>query len=410
MGSLDLKTKGEGRGVPFPDRFQFTADKLRQLTAPAGRQAMVRDTIEPALALRVGARSKTFLIYKKLRGRPVKVSLGRWPDLSIDHARKLARKELAKLADGIDSNEAKRKARQELVLGDLWDFYRRGHLIAAGKSLATADSAWRTWLARWEKRRLSTIKPADVQALRLDLLEKVTPSTAKRVLTQLRAVWNWGAETGLHALENPVRRLRGLRDQERDRYLQPDELPRLFEALATEENLRFRDFVLLALLSGARRSNVLRMRWEDLDLTHKHWRIPKTKGGKSQNVPIVPEAVAILQRRWSVRQSDVWVFPGRGACGHYQEPKRAWKSLLQRTSIEGLHIHDLRRSMGSWQARTGASLVAIKETLGHSSISTSAIYARLGSDPARAAMEKAADAMLEAGRVKPTADIVSMKR
>jgi integrase len=187
-------------------------------------------------------------------------------------------------------------------------------------------------------------------------------------------------------------------------------LPRLFEALATEENLRFRDFVLLALLSGARRSNVLGTRWEDVDLTRELWRIPKTKGGKSQTVPLVPEAVAILQRRWSVRQSNVWVFPGRGACGHYQEPKRAWKSLLQRTSIEGLHIHDLRRSMGSWQARTGASLVAIKETLGHSSISTSAIYARLGSDPARAAMEKAADAMLEAGRVKPTADIVSMKR
>lgn len=78
------------------------------------------------------------------------------------------------------------------------------------------------------------------------------------------------------------------------------------------------------------------------------------------------------------------------------EPKKAWKKILERAGIQDLRLHDLRRSLGSWQAVTGASLAVIGKTLAHKNVSTTAIYARLNLDPVRASMDTATKAMLEA--------------
>jgi len=86
------------------------------------------------------------------------------------------------------------------------------------------------------------------------------------------------------------------------------------------------------------------------------------------------------------------------------EPKKAWARILKRADIENLHIHDLRHSLGSWQAATGASLCIIGKTLAHKNVSTTAVYARLSLDPVRAAMETATRAMLDAARIGEKAE------
>ena len=78
--------------------------------------------------------------------------------------------------------------------------------------------------------------------------------------------------------------------------------------------------------------------------------------------------------------------------------------------LEDIRIHDLRRTMGSWQARTGASLVIIGKSLGHKSQQATAVYARLDLDPVRAAMETATSAMLEAAKQKPGANVLPYKK
>ena len=79
--------------------------------------------------------------------------------------------------------------------------------------------------------------------------------------------------------------------------------------------------------------------------------------------------------------------------GHLVEPKRAWATLLKRANIEDLRLHDLRRTLGSWQAATGANSYIIGKSLNHKSQSATAIYARLDTDPVRASINKATDAM-----------------
>lgn len=96
--------------------------------------------------------------------------------------------------------------------------------------------------------------------------------------------------------------------------------------------------------------------------------------------------------------------------GHIVEPKKAWKRVLERAGIDDLRIHDLRRTLGSWQAKTGASLTIVGKSLNHKSPSTTAIYARLDLDPVRESVDRATGAILAAAGVKETASIVSIKK
>ena len=83
---------------------------------------------------------------------------------------------------------------------------------------------------------------------------------------------------------------------------------------------------------------------------------------------------------------------------HVTEPKTVWKNILARAGIEGLRIHDLRRTHGSWQAAGGASLHIIGKTLGHRNHSTTKIYSQLDLDPVRASMTAAVSAMLDTAK------------
>ena len=90
------------------------------------------------------------------------------------------------------------------------------------------------------------------------------------------------------------------------------------------------------------------------------------------------------------------MFPGDGKHGHYHDPRKGWLRILKRAGIENLRLHDLRRTLGSWQAKTGASLVVIGKSLGHKSPQATAVYARLDLDPVRKSMETATAAILQA--------------
>jgi integrase len=170
--------------------------------------------------------------------------------------------------------------------------------------------------------------------------------------------------------------------------LQPDELVRLDKALQSETNQDFRDFVEMALATGARRSNVLAMKWSEINEEHGIWTIPKmkTKTGDTYVLPLHPRAVTVLKRRGHHR-SGAWVFPSPlSKTGYIVELKKPWKRLLSRASIADFTIHDLRRTNASYQSIAGQSLQAIAKTLGHSSTVSTEVYAKLNTDAARAAL------------------------
>ena len=103
-----------------------------------------------------------------------------------------------------------------------------------------------------------------------------------------------------------------------------------------------------------------------------------------------------------------FVFPGRGKTGHLAEPKKGWQRILSRAGLGDLRIHDLRRTLGSWQAKQGASFAIIGKSLNHKNQNTTAIYARLDLDPVRDSVNAATTAMMAAGGLKDSADVMSL--
>ena len=216
---------------------------------------------------------------------------------------------------------------------------------------------------------------------------------ANRLLALIRSMLNKSDEIG-HRGENPAKKIKLFKEQSRDRFLQPDELVGFFAALEAEDDL-VRDFYLVSLLTGARRSNVQTMRWEDVDLNAGYWRIPETKAGMAVLVPLGPPARSILAARHA-NGNGPWVFPGRNG-NHLANPKGAWARICTAAGLANLHPHDLRRSLGSWMAGQNTSLTIIGKALGHKTPQATMIYSRLSLDPVREAVDRATTAMLTAG-------------
>ena len=125
----------------------------------------------------------------------------------------------------------------------------------------------------------------------------------------------------------------------------------------------------------------------------------ETKSGKPVVVPLVPAAVALLRHRREAANGSRWVFASnRSKTGHITEVKSAWKRVKTAAALVDCRPHDLRRSLASHMAISGTSLPTIGAMLGHSQPSTTAIYARLSTDPVRAAAENATALMLTAGK------------
>ncbi len=414
------------------NRIEFTKTRLAALPPPTVGRITYYDTKSPKLALRVTATSSRAFYVVKRTGRGMAwVKLGTFPEMSVEQARKATDAALGEIARGHDPSPAakRRAARQKMTLSEAFTQYIELHAVPRGrtKRLDDARQIWERCIGTlpdlppkkhgrkrtkhpagvdWSARKLDSITAAEVRALHAEI-GRTHKTLANRALELLRSAYNRAREFG-YGGTNPAQGVKPFGEVKRDRFLQGAELEPFFRELAADTSDDFRHFVLLSLLTGARRSNVLAARWEQFDLDGAHWRIPDTKNDEPLVVPLVPEAVEVLRARTPQRSG--WVFPADSASGHTESVQKRWRAFITRAGLENLRIHDLRRSLGSWQAMQGASLVLIGRSLGHRSPDATAIYARVALDPVRSSVGAATDAMLVAGGVKQPATVVQLPR
>lgn len=393
--------------------FNFTKAALDALQLPeAGKRAVYHDKKTTGLQVRVsGTGAKTFCVYRRIKGgQPERVTLGRYPEMTIERARGEAAKVNAEIENGASPAKVKRAHRDEPTFGDVFDLFIPGKRKRDGRPLSERtkkdyQDSLRIHLSKIKNTKLSQIARDDVKRLHASATKK-SPASANRALAIVSSVFNYAIdELGVYGGSNPAAKIKKNFEAPRDRFAQKDELPRLIAAMAEDP---LGDFFLLALLTGARRSNLQAMRKSEVDLDEGVWWLPMTKNGTSQNVTLSPEAVAVLRKIVDATDSE-FVFPGTGKTGHLVEPKKAWARILKKAELDDLRIHDLRRTLGSWQAKTGASLTIIGKSLNHKTHQATAIYARLDLDPVRASVNTATAAMLQAAGVKKTAQVKRIK-
>jgi len=379
-------------------RFNFTKKTLDQLSGPeTGQRAYHYDTHVRGLAMAVSpAGRKTFILYRKIAGRPERITIGLYPDLSIEQARGKASELNSVIAQGANPAAQKRQIRDEMTLKELFTQFGDYH-AAQKRTWLEMQREFTLYLKPWHFRKISDIRTVDVVALQTRLKQKKGLYTANHAVRLLSSMFNRATEWGWKG-QNPTSHVRMFKETKRERFLMPEEVSAFLTAVNKEENETIRDFIKISLFTGGRRANVQAMSWSQLDFNLKLWTISaaNAKGEEIITIPLLPPVVEILERRKQTATGE-WVFPGVGRSGHLVEPKTAWKRILKAAELSNLRLHDLRRTLASYQAINGSSLVVIGKSLGHKNTSSTQIYARLTDSAVRGSMEKATSALILAG-------------
>lgn len=385
---------------------RFSKKNIEAIEPPAKGRNTYRDDVSRHLHLRVTAKgAKSFVLIRKIKGRVRYITLGAFPEVPPQQARRLAEERSAELLRGEEPNAPKT---DKLTFGELFTRYMDGYAKPHKKTWKEDQRKHDKLFPGWDPKRVDSITREQVTRLHAKLGKERGPYLANRTLALLSVVFSYGRDTLRLNIENPCRGVKKFKEQSRERFLDTDELRRFFEALNSEQTPeQWRDFFALCLWTGARRNNVQSMKWEHIDLRAGLWEIPgeEFKNGDQFKVVLTDPAVEILTRRKLDSDGKTpYVFPADSATGHIVEPRKAWARILERAELKNLTIHDLRRTLGSHMAASGASLQVIGRTLGHKDTATTAIYSRLNLDPVRASLNTATSAMCEAINAERTND------
>ncbi|MHB1321487.1 MAG: tyrosine-type recombinase/integrase [Acidithiobacillus ferrivorans] len=282
------------------EKMQFTKARIAALEPVPGKRITVYDESQKGLCIRVTpAGAKAFYCVRKVEGKTEWIRIGDATTVFIETARTTAAKIINDIASGTNPAEQKRIKKAEMTFADLFAEWVKEYKAREKKSISKDQDNYRLHLQGLARKKLSDIQRTDIRKLHAALSGKSGKISANRVLALVRALFNFGIKTlDIPGLTNPAAGLKMNREESRDRRLHPDEMPRFFEALATKPNRDMRDYFMLSLLTGARRSNVLAMTWTEINLERGTWTIPGSKAkAKDNTVPLTSAAIEVLQAR-----------------------------------------------------------------------------------------------------------------
>ena len=370
----------------------------------------VWDDDPPGFGVRVypGGR-KAFVLSYRAEGRKRLLTIGTYGVLTLDQARAQARSELAKVeTEGADPLAVRERERQGETVRDLCAAYmeRHGNAKKSGSEDQRRIDAY--ILPKWAGHKARAITRPDVAALH-GTIGKRAPYEANRVLALLSKMFElarrWGFVPEGHP--NPARDVDRFKEAKRDRWVTHDELPRLAQAINEEPNESARAALWLYLLTGARKSELLKARWADVDWTRAELRLPDTKAGRVHYIPLSPPAVALL-RDLPHADDNPYILPGKVPGAPLVNIAKPWDRVRTAAGVADVRLHDLRRTVGSWLAQAGNSLHLIGRVLNHSNQSTTAIYARFGEDSVRAALDQHGARIMGAAGLTPAAEVTEL--
>lgn len=205
------------------------------------------------------------------------------------------------------------------------------------------------------------------------------PGSVNRVIILLRYMFNlaikWEA-TGL--TKNPTSGIPLLEENNKsERYLTASEAQLLLMAVKKSCNPMLQHIVPMLILTGARKMEVLKARWEDFNFEQRMWRIPLTKSGKSRHVPISDGVMRLLA---NIPNTCEYVFPNPKTQNPYESIYGSWDTARQSVGLGDIKLHTLRHSAASFLINSGRSLYEVQKILGHTQIKTTQRYAHLSED------------------------------
>lgn len=332
--------------------------------------------------------SKSYRVEVRLKGaKPQRATFARLTD-----AKRWAQQTEAAIREGrhFGTVEAKRRTVAELI-----DRYTRDVLPTKKDGPHQARQlAW--WRDRLGHLTLADCTPAVIAETRDALAREPIPSQAKdpskagperlrspstivRYLAALSHAFTMAVKEWGWIESNPVAKVTKPKEPRgRVRFLDDAERDALLSACKASSSPDLYPAVVLALSTGARRQEVLGLRWGQIDFARRVATLHETKNGERRVLPLAGPALDLLRERAKIRRLDTdLVFPGRVDPTKPTDLRAPFEAALKVAGIEDFRWHDLRHTAASWLAMNGASLAEIAEILGHKTLAMVKRYAHL---------------------------------
>lgn len=378
-----------------------TAVRLtKSLVEGASPGTTLQDAEITGLGLRVmptGVKSFSFQFRAK-DGRQGKVTLGKYPAMTVEMARKAARELRVQVDQGGNPSADRREQREASTLKDMsehyWGVYGPGRPLKPDYLRDARRLLERFALPRFGARKIASLTPSDIRVMTSEANKRAGRYQANKLQAVLSKIFSLAIADGLRP-DNPCRGLEKRPEDIRTSFMTDDQVRIFLAACAAHPDQNVADAIRLLLFTGARLQEVLKANWDQFDLDKEVWIKPSshTKSKKLHRVELSAQVVTML-RRMKDEATCRYLFPGRKQGRPRTTINRAWTQIETVAGIGHFYRHDLRRTMASFMLSSGSELATVGKTLGHTQAQTTLRYAYLQGGAQRDAANRAVQRMM----------------
>lgn len=324
--------------------------------------------------------TKAFFIEKLVNTKLRRITIGRYPEITVEQARKEAQKLLGKIATGVDPiAERKEKKALAVTLKEVFVDYLNARKSLKLTTVKDYQRIMHDSFADWQNKPLLNITK-DMIAKRHRQLGERSQARANLSMRFLRALFNFAAGEYEDAkgkslvVENPVKRLSHTRAwyrvERRQTVIKSHDLPAWYQAVmevnderSTGKSAILRDYLLLLIFTGLRREEAVRIKWSQVDFKAKTLTISDTKNHEMHVLPLSDFLYNLFIGRQAQATTE-YVFPGNGHTGYIVEPRKVMEKVINKSGVR-FTLHDLRRTFITLAESLDIPAYALKRLLNH---------------------------------------------
>jgi integrase len=354
---------------------------VKKLPTPVKGNRIAYDDDVKGFGIRVTANgARSFVLnYRTKTGRERRYTIGTFPNWKVKAARDEAKALKRRVEAGQDPQGELQGQREAPTVADLCERYLAEHAPKKRARSRQDDAGMIVGdIAALRHLKVAEVEFADIERLHRKITERGAPYRANRVLALLSTMFKLARQWGMRP-DNPVADVPRNQEAKRKRYLSKDEIASLTDALATYEDQAAANIIRMLLLTGARRGEVERATWDQIELESGYWTKPASTT-KQKTEHRVKLSAPVLQLLSGIERDGTTVFPRRRMEMH-------WTRICKAAGISGARMHDLRHTFASIGASSGYSLPVLGALLGHNKPETTARYAHLYDDVQARAVE-----------------------
>jgi integrase len=251
------------------------------------------------------------------------------------------------------------------------------YLLNGYRGTRPKDQSFRLdfWVNNLGSKQVEVITRMEISNLLSTLSPRLSNATVNRYKAAISVIFTYACRY-FNLIDNPALHIPSLpENNERTRFLSEAERTRLFKACRASHWDKLYLIVLLAITTGARKGELTKLRWNDIDFDRRTAYVATTKNGQPKVLPLTDSVIRELQL-FDTKDNSL-IFASRIKCEVAYCFTKPWKRALEDADIKDFRFHDLRHSCASYLAQSGASLLEIADVLGHKDISVTKRYAHL---------------------------------